>query len=232
MRLFFTNQPLRAAFTLLELMVVVVIISLLATLAVGVYTQEVMRAKIAKTRAEIRSLEVALSRYQIDTGQFPPSGTGTDVAPLVPNPALPFTGAGYAQMCLQASLSGDAATPLSATWVGPYLDWDENRLGSLTGVPITATPAPVLPRPEVQFLDPFQSPYYYVAARDYSLANGGTIVPVGHPYYVGAGAGQERFYNPSTFQIVSNGPNRTTDPAIELRGTDIDDIVNWESPNP
>ena len=26
--------------------------------------------------------------------------------------------------------------------------------------------------------------------------------------------------------------NRTTDPAIELRGTDIDDIVNWESPNP
>lgn len=231
MRLIVTKPETRAAgaFTLLELLVVVVIISLLATLAVGVYTQEVTRAKIAKARAEIRALEVALNRYQIDTGQFPPSGTGTDVAPAVPNPVIPFEGIGYAQMCLQASLSGDVANPLSATWVGPYLDWDENRLGSLAGIPITSTPAPVLARPEVQFLDPWQSPYYYIASRDYSAVNGGTIVPPGHPYYVGPA--DPRYYNPTTFQIVSNGPNRTTLP-LQLRGTEIDDITNWISPAP
>lgn len=231
MRLLSNNQPARfgSAFTLLELMVVVVIISLLATLAVGVYTQEVTRAKIAKTRAEIRSLEVAINRYQIDTGQFPVSGTGTDVAPAVPNPGIPYEGIGYAQMSLQASLSGDVVNPLSATWVGPYMDWDENRMGSLTGVLITSTPAPVLARPEVQFLDPFQSPYYYIASRDYSPVNGGTIVPPGHPYYVGPA--DPRYYNPTTFQIVSNGANRTTLP-LDLRGTDIDDITNWISPAP
>src|SRR5690606_20774970 len=59
------NTP-KSGVTLLELLVVLVIISILSTIAVGVYTKEVLRAKVARTRAEIRTLEVAINRYQID----------------------------------------------------------------------------------------------------------------------------------------------------------------------
>src|SRR5690606_18542949 len=102
-----STQPTtpRRGITLIELLVVLVIITLLATIAAGSYTNQVRRAKIAATKAEIKTLEVAINRYQIDTGQFPVSFTGV-VTPPPPNAVLvdedPVnpTGSGYLQVTL------------------------------------------------------------------------------------------------------------------------------------
>ncbi len=213
------KRLMKRGVTLIELVVVLVIVSLLSTVAVGVYTKEVLRAKIARTRAEIRTIEVAASRYQIDTGQFPPSSTGTALAPAALNQADPFMGSGYLQAALRASLSGNSNAPLSGRWAGPYLDWDENKLGTLSGGAITGSTA----IPEVQLLDPFGNPYWFVNSGDYASL-GGTELPPSNPY-----SSTETWYNASTFQIISFGPDGATNTASGQIGTEPDDITNWES---
>lgn len=213
------KKTLKTGVTLLELVVVLVIISILSTVAVGVYTKEVLRAKVARTRAEIRTLEVAINRYQIDTGQFPPSSTGTNLPPNPLDPLVPFQGAGYMQVAIRSSLSANQNFPLSRTWAGPYIEWDDNRLGTLAGGPVTTAGSP----PQVQFIDPFFNPYYYVQFREYDTI-GATMLPVTHPYFA-----TETYYNPATFQIISFGPNRVSNFAPNQLGTDEDDLTNWVS---
>ncbi|MCB2154784.1 prepilin-type N-terminal cleavage/methylation domain-containing protein [bacterium] len=215
------NKLFNKGVTLIELMVVLLIVSLLSTIAVGVYTKEVLRAKVARTRAEIRTMEVAINRYQIDVGQFPPSSTGTAIAPSNLDQLTPAQGCGYMQLALRGSLNGNMYTPLSTRWEGPYLDWDDNKLGTLTGGALTTG----LSRAQIQFLDPFGSPYYYIQYREYSSL-GGARLPSDHPYY-----STETYYNPATFQILSQGPNGTTGVTVGGLIPDSDDIVNWESPN-
>lgn len=206
--------------TMVELIVVLGIISILSTIAVGIYIQELQRAKIAKTRAEIRNLGVAINRYQIDVGQFPPTGTGQNLAPLTLNNPAPYSGNGYMQVALRASLNGNSQAPLDPRWVGPYIEFQENRLGTLTGSPIdgsTSSPA------EVQFLDAWGNPYDYINSSDYATF-GGTFLPASSPY-----RSTEVFYNVSTFQLISRGPNGTTDTSGNARGTEPDDLPNWEA---
>lgn len=206
--------------TLLELIVVLIVISILSTIAVGVYTKEVLRAKIAQTRAEIRTFEVAINRYQIDTGQFPPSSTGTQLPPNPLNPLIPFQGSGYLETALRSSLSANQFIPLSPRWAGPYIEWDENQLGTLSGAPITASTSPA----EINYLDPFFNPYYYVQHRDYDIM-GATFLPDTSPYFA-----TETYFNPSTFQIISFGPNSSSNFSPNMLGTEGDDITNWEGP--
>ena len=215
------NKLFKKGVTLIELIVVLLIISLLSTIAVGVYTREVLRAKVARTRAEIRTLEVAVNRYQIDVGQFPPSSTGTALAPSTLDQLSLSQGCGYLQLALRASLNGNSFIPLSTRWEGPYVDWDDNKLGTLTGGVLT----PGLSRAQVQFLDPFGNPYYYIQYREYATL-GGAELPSTHPYYA-----TETYYNPSTFQILSQGPNGTSGATGGGLVPDLDDITNWESPN-
>jgi prepilin-type N-terminal cleavage/methylation domain-containing protein len=194
--------------TLIELLVVIVIISLLATIAAGSYINQVRRSKIALTKAEIRTMEVAINRYQIDTGHFPLSFTGTVTPPppgvvLVPENSADPHGSGFLQVSLQASYTLDPLAPLAPTWQGPYLDWPVNRLGRRDGTladdPLNAGINAGL----LSFMDPFQSPYYYVRSAEYldPPVDFGVRQPTGYPY-----AGQ--FFNPSSFQIISFGPNR------------------------
>lgn len=213
-------RSLKRGVTLMELVVVLVIVSLLSTIAVGIYTKEVVRAKVSRARAEIRTMEVAIQRYHTDTGQYPPSGSGTQLAPNSLDQSTPYAGSGYLQVALRASLSGNSNQPLSLRWNGPYLDWDENKLGTLNGDPITAT----TPKPSISYLDPWGNPYYYINSNDYSSL-GGTHLPTSNPYF-----STETYFNASTFQIVSFGPNGTTNTQPNRIGTDIDDITNWNSP--
>lgn len=207
------------AVTLLELLVVLLIISILSTIAVGVFTKEVTRAKIAKARAEIAAIEIAVARYQIDTGMFPPSSTGTALPPSGLNPDVPYRGSGYLQVALRGSLNGDANAPLSERWRGPYLEWDENRIGPFAGL------AAVTSKAELSYLDPWGNPYYYASSEEYDLV-GATRLPLTSLY-----AATETYYNASTVQIFSLGPNGRTSLVAGELGEEPDDITNWKSGN-
>jgi len=207
--------------TMIELLVVLAIIGLLATIAYSVYSGHVFRAKIAATASEIHQLELACAQYEVDTGQYPPSSSGTRLAPGPIDPVnVPGEGAigcGYMVTALVGSLSGDPHNPIDLRWNGPYLELDRARLGTITGEPLD--PTQPYRMPQVQLLDRWGNPYYYIRSADY-LTFGGTRVPSSGPFAA------EYWYNPSTIQIVSFGPNGISQPRPYL-GLDSDDITNF-----
>ena len=63
-------------FTLIEIMVVIVIIGLLAAVIVPTVMGKVDDARVAKAKADIQSLEAALSMYYLDNSKYPSSEQG------------------------------------------------------------------------------------------------------------------------------------------------------------
>src|SRR5205085_2714894 len=74
-------------FTLIEIMVVIVIIGLLAAVIVPTVMGKVDDARVAKAKADIQSLEAALSMYYLDNSKYPTSEQG--LTALVQQPTDP-----------------------------------------------------------------------------------------------------------------------------------------------
>ena len=59
------------AFTLIELLIVVAIIAILAAIAVPNFLEAQVRSKISRSRADIRTIVIALESYTIDNNHYP-----------------------------------------------------------------------------------------------------------------------------------------------------------------
>jgi general secretion pathway protein G len=93
------------AFTLIELLLVLVILAVLASVSIPVYSGYVGRAKRDGTLAEISSLKSALSHFEMDNSRYPTTEEG--LYALVQAPA-----------------------GLDATWNGPYIEAvNEDKFG-------------------------------------------------------------------------------------------------------
>ena len=102
--LFKERKAGEGGFTLVELLVVISIIGILTTLIFPVVSSARKAAYTARARAELRNIAVALERYALDNGGYPP-----DV-----NRALPPG--------LERYLAGGVWPP--APWPGSIYDWD------------------------------------------------------------------------------------------------------------
>ena len=71
-----TRVSRRSAFTLLEVLVVIVVIALLATFVAPNLFRNVGDAKTATANAQIESLSTALDTYRLDNGRYPSTAQG------------------------------------------------------------------------------------------------------------------------------------------------------------
>ena len=87
------------AFTLIEIMLVVIIIGILIAMVVPNLSGRSEQARITAARADIESnVSTALDLYQVDNGKYPTTEQG-----------------------LAALLTKPSATPVPSNWNGPYL---------------------------------------------------------------------------------------------------------------
>ena len=63
----------RAGFTLIEILLVVVIIGMLATIVSVSVPKHMERARVSKARADIEGLSMAVNSYYMEFGKFPTS---------------------------------------------------------------------------------------------------------------------------------------------------------------
>jgi prepilin-type N-terminal cleavage/methylation domain-containing protein len=63
---------MRRASTLIELLIVVAIIAILAAIAVPNFLEAQTRAKVSRTRADMRSVATGIESYRIDANAYPP----------------------------------------------------------------------------------------------------------------------------------------------------------------
>lgn len=73
-----TRRSRIAAFTLLEIMVVVFILGLLATIVAPKILGRTDDARRTKAIADLKGIEQALNLYRMDTGSFPVTAQGLD----------------------------------------------------------------------------------------------------------------------------------------------------------
>jgi general secretion pathway protein G len=81
-----SKKLLPAGFTLIELMIVVVILGLLATIVVPRMLGRPEQARRTKAKIDIRSIESSLALFKTDTGRFPTTSEGLEA--LVKNPGI------------------------------------------------------------------------------------------------------------------------------------------------
>ena len=67
-----------AAFTLIEIMAVVIIIGLLTTVVGGMVFQQVDKARATTARTQLNTLEAQLELYRMDNARFPTTEQGLD----------------------------------------------------------------------------------------------------------------------------------------------------------
>ena len=90
------------AFTLIELMIVVIIIAALSAMVVPRLSNRSEQAKIAVADADINSnIGLALKLYKLDNGRYPTTAQG-----------------------IKSLLSKPTASPAPQNWYGPYLETD------------------------------------------------------------------------------------------------------------
>jgi len=64
------------AFTMVELMAMLIIIGLLATLVVTRVATKIDQARVTTTKANLKSLHAAVNQFKMDTGRFPSEDVG------------------------------------------------------------------------------------------------------------------------------------------------------------
>ncbi|MES2598436.1 MAG: type II secretion system protein [Verrucomicrobiota bacterium] len=88
------HRPARRGFTLVELLVVIVIIAILASLAVPVTTIVMTKANEVRTKAVLKDLQVAIGHFRTEYNRFPVDLTGSsggdDIDPIITNDSNPL----------------------------------------------------------------------------------------------------------------------------------------------
>ena len=104
-------------FTLIELLIVVAIIAILAAIAVPNFLEAQVRAKVARTMADARSIRVGIESYYVDNNIYPENDTGFE--PLNQSWTNIEQGSGLHRI----------TTPVSFLTAIPKSPWEEQNIG-------------------------------------------------------------------------------------------------------
>ena len=87
-----THKTLQRAFTLIEMLVVILILSLLAALIIPKLVAHVDEAKVATAKSDIATLKSCLQNYRLDNDKYPTTEEGLQALVVQPSDAPHWKG--------------------------------------------------------------------------------------------------------------------------------------------
>jgi general secretion pathway protein G len=91
----FKMKKMQSGFTLIEIMVVVVILGILASIVVPKIMSRPDQARIVRAQQDITSIENALNLYRLDNGSYPTTDQGLRALVQQPSGARNWSPGGY-----------------------------------------------------------------------------------------------------------------------------------------
>ncbi len=88
-------RQIRYGFTMVELMAMLIIIGLLATLVVTKVASKIDQARVTTTKANLKALHVAVNQFKMDTTRFPTEEEGLKALVEQPTDAEKWEPGGY-----------------------------------------------------------------------------------------------------------------------------------------
>lgn len=104
----------RNGYTIIEIMIVITILGLLASLAVPLYQRRVERARVTSVKLELERLKLGLSLFHYDNGFYPSTEQGLNA--LIEEPSI-----GKIPCCYRRGGYWDGSAPLVDAWNNLYL---------------------------------------------------------------------------------------------------------------
>ena len=89
------RKNMKSGFTMIELMAMLIIIGLLATLVVTKVATQIDRARVTTTKANLKMLHAAVIQFKMDTGSFPTDDEGLLSLIEEPSDAVNWQPGGY-----------------------------------------------------------------------------------------------------------------------------------------
>ena len=89
------KRDIKAGFTMVELMAVLIILGLLAALVVTKVASKIDQARVTTTRANLKSLHMAVNQFKMDTGRFPSEEMGLEELIEQPSDVTSWEPGGY-----------------------------------------------------------------------------------------------------------------------------------------
>lgn len=170
------------AFTLVEMLIVITIISLLAALTLGGYTYAMRSSKRRVTTGTFEAIKAALERYNTEFGEYPqPAGSNQMVA--FPPGVTPYDTSGAS--CLYQALTGDgydqikgvtsSGSSAAGGGTGGSSDGKVEGDAEINNKKFTDIPQTIFTRKGATYIliDGFGHPFQYIKATVPAVANGG-----------------------------------------------------------
>ncbi len=88
-------KAVRGGFTMVELMAMLIIIGLLATLVVTKVASKIDEARVTTTKANLKILHSAVNQFKMDTGRFPTEEEGLMALVEQPTDVIKYESGGY-----------------------------------------------------------------------------------------------------------------------------------------
>lgn len=117
------TQSKKSAFTLIELLIVVAIIGILAAIAIPNFLNAQIRAKIARSDSDMRSLSMAIETYRLDHNRYHP-----DLADFIQKDMALVKSTGA--LCLFYPLTTPIAY-MSSSLITPFGHWQSQGIAGL-----------------------------------------------------------------------------------------------------
>lgn len=191
--------PSRGSFTLVELLGVLVVVAILVGIVLRSANYVQVRAGVARAKADLAAMAIALDNYKTDYGYYPISSNyklnvGTAIDPRR-SVFSDFVNSTYLYRALSGVAGGKVYLIFHRSQLTQTTSW-------MTTNPCTATTGTLPAANAFAILDPFGSPYNY-----FNLNNASCLT------------NQKLQINKLAYDIFSAGPDRTPNTA--------DDVANY-----